>query len=65
MPYTDWAQILAAAGVADSPGREEAIEQALEVTARKRRSAGLPKRSSKSRSRPAHFPSLKHSTQES
>lgn len=57
---SDWRRILDAGGIPDSPGREEAIIAAKEVSRRKAEQKTRPKARSRSASKPTTFPSLKH-----
>ena len=56
---SDWGRILKAGGIPESPGREEAVIAAQDVSRRKREAKHRPKPRT-SRSKPATFPSLKH-----
>lgn len=58
---SDWGRILKAGGIPESPGREEAVIAAQEVSRRKRELKHRPKPKGRTgKSKPATFPSLKH-----
>lgn len=56
----DWSRILRAGGIEDSPGRDEAVAAAQEMSRLKREAKHRPKSKGKSKSKPTNFPSLKH-----
>ena len=55
----DWANLLFVAGIADSPGRAEAVQKAVQRSKERGRSRAGSKRTNKAQGR--HFPGLKHS----
>jgi len=59
MASMDWTALLMWSGIPDSPGREEAVQKAVQRS----KERGRPKAGSKRSNRPQgrHFPSLKHS----